>query len=109
MNDLITTIVVTVVLVIVFGSLIFITAMYWTQILRKIAPNRWSEPMSEKTNQQWPQPPFSHTHKGSAESNLISPVSSPAQSPRSSQFSDNSVSPIATPQASRQSPERMIR
>ncbi|KAK8136335.1 hypothetical protein PG984_004275 [Apiospora sp. TS-2023a] len=106
MNDLITTVVVTLVLVIVFGALIFITAMYWTQILRKIAPNRWSEPVSEKT--QWPQqPPYSQ--KGSAEGHLISPVSTPAQSPRSSQFSDNSVSPITTPQASRQSPERMIR
>ncbi|KAK7935726.1 hypothetical protein PG985_001221 [Apiospora marii] len=107
MNDLITTIVVTVVLVLVFGSLIFITAMYWTQILRRIAPNRFSEPMSEKKNQQWPQGP--NSHKGSADSHLISPVSSPGQSPRSSQFSDHSVSPITTPQASRQSPERMIR
>lgn len=107
MNDLITTIVVTVVLVLVFGSLIFITAMYWTQILRRIAPNRFSEPMSEKKNQQWPQAP--HSHKGSADSHLISPVSSPGQSPRSSHFSDHTASPIATPQASRQSPERMIR
>ncbi|KAK8038117.1 hypothetical protein PG994_014884 [Apiospora phragmitis] len=57
MNDLVTTIVVTLVLVIVIGSLIFVLAMYWTQILRKFAPNRFSEPMSEKTNQQWPQPP----------------------------------------------------
>ncbi|KAK8100894.1 uncharacterized protein PG998_007701 [Apiospora kogelbergensis] len=105
MNDLITTVVVTLVLVIVIGSLIFVTAMYWTQLLRRFAPNRFSEPMSEKTN-QWPQPPYSHAHKGSGESHLISPVSSPTPSPRSSRFSDNSDSPITTPQASRQSPER---
>ncbi|KAK8034431.1 hypothetical protein PG993_009426 [Apiospora rasikravindrae] len=108
MNDLITTIVVTLVLVIVIGSFIFVLAMYWTQILRKVAPNRWSEPMSEKTNQhqQWPQP---YSHKGSAESHLISPVSTPTPSPRSSQFSDKSDSPIPAPQASRQSPERLVR
>ncbi|KAK8855571.1 hypothetical protein PGQ11_011483 [Apiospora arundinis] len=109
MNDLITTIVVTLVLVIVIGSLIFVTAMYWTQLLRKFAPNRWSEPMSEKTNQQWSQAPYSHSHKSSAESNLISPVSTPAASPRSSRFGDNTVSPITTPPASRQSPERYVR
>ncbi|KAK8012661.1 hypothetical protein PG991_010036 [Apiospora marii] len=99
MNDLITTIVVTVVLVLVFGSLIFITAMYWTQILRRIAPNRFSEPMSEKKNQQWPQGPNSPQGLGRLASHLARVVAGPV----------SAVSPITTPQASRQSPERMIR
>lgn len=93
MSDLITTIVATVVLVIVIGGLILVTALYWTQIAarlrgKKHEDNRFA---TDSEKQQWPQP------KSSTD---ISPVSTPPISPRSSQFGE--ASQIAAPPRTQQ-------
>lgn len=101
MSDLVTTIVATVVLVIVLGGIILVTALYWTQIAARL---RGSKPedkrfATDSEKQQWPQP------KSSAD---ISPVSTPPISPRSSQFSEASqiAAPPRTQQPNGQSMQR---
>jgi hypothetical protein len=94
MSDLITTIVATVVLVIVIGGIILVTALYWTQIaarLRGKKHNNDNRFATDSEKQQWPQ------LKSSTD---ISPVSTPPISPRASQFSE--ASHIAAPPPTQQ-------
>lgn len=50
-STLITAIVATIVSVLAFLALTLAIALYWTSIARRIAPNKFAEPMSEKA---WP-------------------------------------------------------
>ncbi|KAH6648645.1 hypothetical protein BKA67DRAFT_648651 [Truncatella angustata] len=51
---LITGIVVSIVLVTLIGGLILLAALYWRNVARKISPNKFETPHSEKS---WPNPP----------------------------------------------------
>lgn len=79
-TTLITAIVASVVSVLAFLGLTLVVALYWSSIARKIAPNRFAEPESEKA---WPSSKSFETG-----SSVISgsPRSSPSppSSPRSS-------------------------
>ena len=101
MSDLITTIVATVVLVIVIGGIILVTALYWTQIATRIRGKKHGDDRfaTDSEKQQWPQP------KSSTD---VSPVSTPPISPRSSQFSESSqiAAPPRTQQPSGQTMHR---
>ncbi|OTB10554.1 hypothetical protein K445DRAFT_322902 [Daldinia sp. EC12] len=77
-KNLIIGIVVCAVVVVVSVCLIYYLALNWSKIVRRVAPNRWAEPQSEKT--EWPQPTKSSEID-------FSPVSSPTSSPRSSRMS----------------------
>ncbi|KAI0871251.1 hypothetical protein GGS24DRAFT_471966 [Hypoxylon argillaceum] len=76
-STLITAIVAAIVSVLAFLALTIVVALYWTSIARRIAPNRFAEPMSEKA---WP------SSRDSDHSAMLSssPMSSLASSPRSS-------------------------
>ncbi|KAI1202347.1 hypothetical protein F5X97DRAFT_319502 [Nemania serpens] len=50
-STLITAIVASLVSVLAFLALTLVIALYWTSIARRIAPNRFAEPLSEKA---WP-------------------------------------------------------
>ncbi|KAI1259791.1 hypothetical protein F5Y18DRAFT_287190 [Xylariaceae sp. FL1019] len=73
-KDLIIGIVATVVSVILFFGLILVLALWWQSIARRVMPNRFAEPPSEKA---WPQSRYS------TDTNLTM-MSSPNASPRSS-------------------------
>ncbi|KAI3337800.1 hypothetical protein F4824DRAFT_500051 [Ustulina deusta] len=79
-TTLITAIVVSIVAVLAFLGLVLVLALYWTNIARRIAPNRFVEPMSEKS---WPS-----SRSFDADSAMLSssPQSSPSPSPRSSRI-----------------------
>jgi predicted lipid-binding transport protein (Tim44 family) len=51
---LITGIVVGIIVVTLIGGLIFFTALYWRDVARKVAPNKFQTPQSEKA---WPKAP----------------------------------------------------
>ncbi|KAI8965618.1 hypothetical protein F5Y11DRAFT_275178 [Daldinia sp. FL1419] len=77
-KNLIIGIVVCAVVVVVSIGLIYYLALNWSKLVRRVAPNRWAEPESEKA--EWPQP------RKSIETDF-SPSSSPTSSPRSSRMS----------------------
>ncbi|KAI0141842.1 hypothetical protein GGR57DRAFT_508916 [Xylariaceae sp. FL1272] len=79
-KSLIVGIVATVVSVILFFGLILVLALWWQQIARRIAPNRFAEPPSEKA---WPQ------SRPSTDTNLTMMTSSPNSSPRNSAMSSS--------------------
>ncbi|KAI1369560.1 hypothetical protein F5Y08DRAFT_97167 [Xylaria arbuscula] len=84
-TTLITAIVASVVSVLAFLGLTLVVALYWSSIARRVAPNRFREPESEKA---WP----SSTKSFDAGSSVISgsPRSSPSppSSPRSSRMAN---------------------
>ncbi|KAI0844092.1 hypothetical protein F5Y00DRAFT_210956 [Daldinia vernicosa] len=77
-KNLIIGLVVCAVVVVVSACLIYYLALNWSKVVRRIAPNRWTEPQSEKA--EWPQP------RKSIETDF-SPTSSPISSLRSSRMS----------------------
>ncbi|OTA77591.1 hypothetical protein M434DRAFT_38628 [Hypoxylon sp. CO27-5] len=83
MNDftktLIIAIVVSAVAVVLCLGIIYYIALNWSKLIRRVTPDRWAMPESEKTT--WPQP------RKSYESGFSSPMSSPVSSPRSSRMS----------------------
>ncbi|KAI1141902.1 hypothetical protein F5Y05DRAFT_209480 [Hypoxylon sp. FL0543] len=72
-KTLIIAIVVTAVVVVLVLGIIYYVALNWSKLLRRVTPDRWATPESEKTT--WP--------RKSYESGFSSPMSSP----RSSRFS----------------------
>ncbi|KAI1660846.1 hypothetical protein F4813DRAFT_386256 [Daldinia decipiens] len=81
-KSLIIGLVVCAVVVVISVCLIYYLALNWSKLVRRIAPNRWAEPQSEKA--EWPQP------RKSIETDFSptpSPTSSPRSSPRSSRMS----------------------
>ncbi|KAI1294516.1 hypothetical protein F5Y03DRAFT_399448 [Xylaria venustula] len=82
-STLITAIVASIVAVLAVLGLILVLALYWTNIARRVAPNRFAEPMSEKS---WP----SSSRSSQADSSILtaSPPSSPSNSPRSSRIAN---------------------
>ncbi|KAI0408936.1 hypothetical protein F4802DRAFT_593792 [Xylaria palmicola] len=93
-GDLVTVIVATVISILVFFALVLVLALYWTSIARRIAPNRFAEPVSEKA---WP---------SSRESSLLSASPDPSlpPSPRASQVPN----PPALPKAVLKDPRGFI-
>ncbi|KAI0543065.1 hypothetical protein GGR58DRAFT_7636 [Xylaria digitata] len=89
-STLITAIVASVVSVLAFLGIILVLALYWSSIVRRIAPNRFAEPMSEKA---WPSPRGSDTD--SAVLSGSSTIPSPRSSPRTSTISNGPVLPKA--------------
>ncbi|GAP84921.1 hypothetical protein SAMD00023353_0802450 [Rosellinia necatrix] len=89
-STLVTAIVVSVISVLALLGLTLGLALYWSKIARRIAPNRFPEPMSEKS---WP------ASRGSdgTDSAILSatPGYSPAPSSRSSRIGDHPVLPKA--------------
>ncbi|KAI1646020.1 uncharacterized protein F4817DRAFT_155286 [Daldinia loculata] len=81
-KNLIIGLVVCAVVVVVSVCLIYYLALNWSKVVRRISPNRWAEPQSEKA--EWPQP------RKSIETDF-SPTSSPTSSPRSSKMSTDPV------------------
>jgi predicted lipid-binding transport protein (Tim44 family) len=75
-STLITGIVASIVSVLAFLALTIVLALYWSSIARRLAPNRFKEPVSEK--QQWP------ASRESIETTLSSRTPSSKSSPRSS-------------------------
>ncbi|KAK9772175.1 hypothetical protein SCAR479_11184 [Seiridium cardinale] len=51
---LITGIVVSIIVVLLIGGLILLAALHWRKLARKVAPNKFQTPHSEKA---WPKPP----------------------------------------------------
>ncbi|KAH8167134.1 hypothetical protein CIB48_g1114 [Xylaria polymorpha] len=89
-STLITAIVAGIVSVLGFLGITIVLALYWSSIARRIAPNRFAEPMSEKSS--WP------SSRGSDENSAMlsgSPGSSLAPSPRSSKIVNDPVLPKA--------------
>lgn len=91
MQDLVTTVVVTIILVILICGIIFTLALFWTRILpRNMVPAHYlEEPISEK---KWPgaartQTNKTHTSKKSTDSEWS--TSSPIPSPRNSKINTN--------------------
>ncbi|KAI0489670.1 hypothetical protein F4859DRAFT_509256 [Xylaria cf. heliscus] len=74
-STLVTAIVAGIVSVVGFLGITIGLALYWSSIARRIAPNRFAEPMSEKS---WP------SSRNSAETNSAILSSSPRSSPSSS-------------------------
>ncbi|KAI1755142.1 hypothetical protein F4782DRAFT_527867 [Xylaria castorea] len=88
-STLVTAIVAAIVSVLGFLGITIVIALYWSSIARRIAPNRFAEPVSEKS---WP------SSRSSIEAHsamMSSPGSSPAPSPRSSRISNEQVLPRA--------------
>ncbi|KAI0128058.1 hypothetical protein F4776DRAFT_629082 [Hypoxylon sp. NC0597] len=71
-KTLIIAIVVSAVAVILFLGIIYYVALNWSKLIRRVTPDRWAMPESEKTT--WPQP------RKSYESGFSSPMSSPRSS-----------------------------
>ncbi|KAI1206465.1 uncharacterized protein F4807DRAFT_232655 [Annulohypoxylon truncatum] len=74
-KTLIVAIVVCIIVVVVVTGLLIFIALNWSKILRRVTPDRWASPPSEKST--WPEPRPS--------SEIVS--SSPVTSTRSSRFS----------------------
>ncbi|KAI0544882.1 hypothetical protein F4679DRAFT_508328 [Xylaria curta] len=88
-STLITAIAASIASVLVFLGLVIALALYWTSIARRIAPNRFAEPMSEKS---WP----SSRSSAETDSALMSSAGSTlTSSPRSSKISNEPVLPRA--------------
>ncbi|KAI1470403.1 uncharacterized protein F4812DRAFT_456411 [Daldinia caldariorum] len=81
-KNLIIGIVVSAVVVVVSICLIYYLALNWSKLVRRVAPNRFAEPPSEKT--EWPQ-------LGKSVETDFSPTSSSISSPRSSRMSPDPV------------------
>ncbi|GAW12218.1 hypothetical protein EKO27_g503 [Xylaria grammica] len=92
-NTLITAIVASIIAVLGFLGIILVLALYWSNIVRRIAPNRFPEPMSEKS---WPSSRGSDVDSSVlSASHGSSPIPSPRSSPRSSTISNDPVLPKA--------------
>ncbi|KAI1819847.1 hypothetical protein F4861DRAFT_525380 [Xylaria intraflava] len=88
-HTLIVAIVASILSVLGFLGLILVIALYWTNIARRIAPNRFVEPPSEKA---WP----SSSESSDAKSNMSSPSGpSPVPSARSSILANTQAPPKA--------------
>ncbi|KAI0445987.1 hypothetical protein F4803DRAFT_506251 [Xylaria telfairii] len=88
-STLVTAIVAGIVSVLGFLGITIVLALYWSSIARRIAPNRFAEPMSEKS---WP------SSRSSDENSAMlsgSPGSSLPPSPRSSKIVNDPVLPKA--------------
>ncbi|KAI1432599.1 hypothetical protein GGR50DRAFT_696870 [Xylaria sp. CBS 124048] len=93
-QTLVVAIVASILSVLGFLGLILVIALYWTNIARRIAPNRFIEPESEKS---WP----SSTGSSNTNSVLSSPSPAPATgaSPATSARSSMLANPQAPPKA----------
>ncbi|KAI0007087.1 hypothetical protein F4779DRAFT_619969 [Xylariaceae sp. FL0662B] len=78
-RTLIIALVVSAIVVVVLTGLIYYLALNWARIARRIAPESWTTPPSEKA--RWPQ------SRESIETSTPSPASSPGSSPRWSKMS----------------------
>ncbi|TGJ83680.1 hypothetical protein E0Z10_g5055 [Xylaria hypoxylon] len=92
-STLTTAIVASIVSVLAFLGIVLVLALYWSRIVRRIAPNRFAEPMSEKS---WPSSRGSDTNSAMpAASARSSPIPSPTSSPRSSTITNDPMLPKA--------------
>ncbi|KAI0117726.1 hypothetical protein GGR51DRAFT_499908 [Nemania sp. FL0031] len=89
-STLITAIVASIVSVLAFLALTLVIALYWTSIARRIAPNRFVEPMSEKA---WPGSRYSAETDSAMLSSSPGYSPAPTPSPRSSRIGTGPVLP----------------
>ncbi|KAI1416983.1 hypothetical protein F5Y13DRAFT_153504 [Hypoxylon sp. FL1857] len=92
-KTLIIAIVVSAVVVVLTLGIIYYIALNWSKLLRRVTPDRWATPESEKA---WPQP------RKSYESGFSSPMSSPRSSRMSTEpmignFTSYNKEPITPP------------
>ncbi|KAI0841233.1 hypothetical protein F5Y06DRAFT_293722 [Hypoxylon sp. FL0890] len=88
-KTLVIAIVVSAVAVVLVLGIIYYIALNWANLLRRVTPDRWATPESERAT--WPQP------RKSFESGFSTPISSPIPSPRSSKMNPEQMINNFTP------------